>query len=154
VILTVNSAGTRPNHLTTPDDYVAYPRVSRDGRYIYGSFRNGMDGLLHLKRMTITSGELKQITHGNGWDLMPTISPDGKWVVYTNESRLLRIPSEGGNPVALTEREMAAAGPEISPDGKLIAFYSEDVNLQSETVGMKLVIIPLAGGQPTRIFDI
>jgi Tol biopolymer transport system component len=72
----------------------------------------------------------QQITEQPGLERQPTISPDGKTVVFVSESRgnsdlyLLRV--GGRNAILLTgESDQADYAPAFSPDGNRIAFRSE-----------------------------
>jgi Tol biopolymer transport system component len=59
-------------------------------------------------------------------DIQPTVTPDGRFVVYSSGSDLWRRRIDGSHPVQLTNtpaptNEFGAA---VSPDGKLLAFHS------------------------------
>jgi Tol biopolymer transport system component len=57
-------------------------------------------------------------------DGYPTISPDGKWVIYSSLSgakpSLLKVSIDGGNAVSFSNEP--GVGPTISPDGKHVAY--------------------------------
>ena len=73
----------------------------------------------------MTEATPKQLTAGGGGGkFLPSISPDGNWLVYTFLSDpgpiIWRLPiSSGGDSVRLSEK--AARSQSVSPDGKLIA---------------------------------
>jgi serine/threonine protein kinase len=70
-----------------------------------------------------------QVTNAPGEEISPSISPDGKWVVYASESsgnRDIYLQSIGGQtPINLTKNSpLSDDEPAFSPDGDHIAFYS------------------------------
>jgi serine/threonine protein kinase/Tol biopolymer transport system component len=101
-------------------------------------------------RSDADGSNLKQLTEGS-YDMGPSCSPDGKWVVYWSLSsgkyEIWRVTIDGGKPVQLTN--VAGAGPpSISPDGKwLVCAHQEDSQKPWE-----LAILPFAGGKPVRTF--
>ncbi|MBN2226523.1 MAG: S9 family peptidase [candidate division Zixibacteria bacterium] len=91
----------------------------------------------HIYRLDIDRDKPVQLTKGNYDDLMPSVSPDGKWVVYmSNHSRnpdldslfedLFIVSVNGGQP----RRVPTPAGPKMiptfSPNGKKIAYLGHD----------------------------
>ena len=77
-----------------------------------------------------TNATFSQLTSQPGWELFPSLSPDGRSVVYVTEESgnrdvyLLRV--GGGNPINLTEDSDADdTQPSFSPDGESIVFRSE-----------------------------
>jgi Tol biopolymer transport system component/imidazolonepropionase-like amidohydrolase len=62
--------------------------VSPDGRYVYYSQRNGtftynaQFPLWQIYRHDRETGDVLQVTNARGSAIRPTISPDGKWLVY------------------------------------------------------------------------
>ncbi len=81
-------------------------------------------------REAIGEATFTQLTHGEGQELFPTLSPDGRTVVYASgaggnmDIYLQRV--GGQNPVNLTESSTAdESQPAYSPEGDRIAFRSE-----------------------------
>ncbi len=90
------------------------------------------------------------ITSGGGFDLTPTLSPDGAMVAYTSmvperaETQILVKTTNSAAPHALTHPPAGESDrlPEWSPDGKTLAFARE-----SGDGGCKVMIVA-AGGAP------
>ncbi len=83
--------------------------------------RNGRHGLPESRPL--------QVTHGDSWQLQPSVSPDGGKIAYaSNESGNLDIyviDVRGGNPLRLTRDPSAERRPVWFPDGSSIAFESD-----------------------------
>ena len=147
----MNQDGSNQKQLTANAGINLFPSVSGDGRYIvFASTRAG--GNTNIWRMDIDGSNPQQLTHGS-IDNFPHCSPDGQWVVYMSNvsgmRTLWKISINGGEPVQLTDK--LSSRPIVSPDGKLIACYYLDEQPNSL---LKIVAIPFAGGQPTKVFDI
>ena len=62
---------------------------------------------------------------GPGWLRYPSISPDGKTIVFTYKGDLYRVPATGGTAIPLTTHEAHDFMPVWSRDGSQIAFASD-----------------------------
>jgi TolB protein len=93
---------------------------------------------------------LTQLTTGGG-NIQPTLSPDGKWVVYTGNrggnSSLWRTSIEGGKSSPLTTDETSWAT--ISPDGRFIACAYGKTN---HAFDQRIAVYPFEGGAALKIF--
>ncbi len=134
----------------TPD--AMFPTVSPDGRYIYFSSERGADRPGHtLWRMQSDGSHPTQLLSGTE---VSNCSPDGKWLIYSSRTDrnmfLWKLPTAGGEPVRLTDKN-AAERPVVSPDGQWIAcnYLVSEPNAQ-----FRIAVIPFAGGEPLRIFDV
>ena len=58
------------------------------------------------------------------FDGQPSVSPDGRYVVYGHAGDLYRRHIDGSHPVALTSTPATEFGPAYSPDGSKIVFHS------------------------------
>lgn len=70
----------------------------------------------------------------------PTLSPDGKEMVFSYEGDLWKVGSQGGVAVRLTGMEGNEINPRISPDGKWLAFSA------NQNGNMDIYVMPLTGG--------
>ncbi|MFP8488031.1 S41 family peptidase [Gracilimonas sp. Q87] len=71
----------------------------------------------------------------------PTISADGRTIVFSYESDLWKVSSSGGQAVRLTGMDGEEIVPKISPDGKWIAFSSNQYGNND------VYLMPINGGE-------
>lgn len=120
-----------------------------DGRYIV--FASNRSGTLQLWRIGIDGSDLKQLTAGI-FAFNPHCSPDGEWVTYesfsSSGSIIWKVSIDGGEPVKISD--VYAYRPAVSPDGKLIACSFFD----PQTKITKIALLPFAGGDPVKLFDL
>jgi Tol biopolymer transport system component len=85
-----------------------------------------------------------QLTYGSA-KTNPTITPDGKWVLYnsTDNWHLWKVSVDGGEPSQLTD--FVASTPEVSPDGKVIACIGRNESKR------RLLILGVPYGNRTRV---
>jgi serine/threonine protein kinase len=91
-------------------------------------FASDRSGEFHIWRFDADANRMQQLTFGRSYDERPSLSADGKWVVYTswgqNGCHLMKAPVSGGTSIPLAS--YTARDPEISPDGRRIACYLRD----------------------------
>ncbi len=123
------------------------PRVSPDGRYIV--FVSNRDGREHVWRMNADGQSPLRLTDGDA-DHRPCISPDGLWVYYTDlpTESVRKVSIEGGESFPVSNKSRSFS-PVVSPDGKLIAYAH-----YSEESGWRIGILPVAGGEPLKLFKL
>src|SRR5262245_2266753 len=102
--------------LAQPDESVArrafggiQPVLPPDGRAIALSFQGA------ICRMPGAGGTLKRLTRGEGWDVEPAWSPDGKRIAFINApafnvGTLRLITADDGSPVKLPKEIRARGG--------------------------------------------
>ena len=79
------------------------------------------------------------------WLRYPSISPDGKTIVFSFKGDLYLVDSEGGEAKQLTSNQAYDYNPVWSPDGKTIAFASDRLGY------FDVFTVSVKGGQPVRI---
>lgn len=141
----MNADGSEQKPLSDAADESASPIVSPDGRYIFfGSLRSKTR---QLWRTDIDGSSPKQITEGTGVGYY-SITPDGKWILYSLWTPgLWKVSVDGGTPVKILDA--AASGAEVSPDGKLLAYDIED----PQTKRRQIVIINFPDLAPLKTFN-
>jgi Tol biopolymer transport system component len=145
----MNADGSNQKQLTSDASQDYEPHVSPDGRYIFfGSMRGALPSVW---RMDIDGNNLKQITDKE--DYLQDLTSDGKWVIFTSwrttKLSLWRVSVDGGEPVQISSLFISQA--RISPDGKSIACRYNDEN---PNLPVRLAILPIEGGAPTKSFDL
>jgi len=133
---TVPAGGGKPV-LVLRDNFLNWSPVwSPDGQYLY--FASNRGGSMNLWRVPIDeasgqkTGALEAITAPSEWNGLPSLSRDGKHVLYaTSESRtnLERAPLEParlavGRLEAVTQGSRGIRSCDISPDGQWVAFHT------------------------------
>ena len=75
----------------------------------------------------------------------PAWSPDGKWIAFSMQGDIWKIPAEGGEAVALTKGPWYYFEPDWSPDGRSIA-------MTIDTGGnLDIGVVSADGGEVTRL---
>ncbi len=144
--------GSSPHRLTTNDEtYLSMlPAISPLGGFVVFNhlYKDSED---YVYRIDLDGANLKQLTEGKN-DNGPSISPDGRWVIFTRfkdtKAFLMKVSSDGGPAIQLTDYQ--SMYPSISPNGKWIAclYYAAQGQQRS------LALVPFEGGQPAKVFPI
>lgn len=94
------------------------------------AFASGKTGDYDIWTCNLESGQLTQLTFGQGWNDKPKFSPDGRWITFVSGNaggqEVFKIPSSGGEPIRLTNTGRWADSPAFSPGGDAIAFVSNE----------------------------
>ncbi len=97
------------------------PRSNGTGNSVVFSSNRG--GRFHLWRFDPERNQYTQLTFGGNYEDTPSVTPDGRWVVYSswisNDPHLRMVAADGGTSRQL--RSESARDPQVSPDGKWIA---------------------------------
>ncbi|HKR21407.1 MAG TPA: protein kinase, partial [Pyrinomonadaceae bacterium] len=91
-----SSGQSRQLTFETNDNY--RPTITPDGRsVVFASSRQNMSSIW---RMNVDGTDQKQLTFGPYED-MPSLTPDGNWVIYRTGNELRKVPTNGGPSVKL-----------------------------------------------------
>lgn len=91
----------------------------------------------------------------------PRLSPDGKWVLYTQskvdsakdgyESKLYMMSSDGEETIQLTEQTKGTGQPAWSPDDRYISFLSKG---RSDDGASQIFLLNRKGGEPVQLTSV
>ncbi len=87
--------------------------------------------------LQIDTGDLRQVTSGKRDNMMPHVSPNGKWICYTSNRHrnpdlnalhmdVFVIPFDGGRERRIPTPTGPVYGPRFSPDSRSIAYIGHD----------------------------
>ena len=120
-----------------------------DGRVVSCSYVNGN---ADLWIMDADGGHRRQLTDDAGWDALPSVSPDGRYVVFVSDragiGNLWRIDIDGSNLVQLTKGN-GENQPYCPPDGRWVYYISS----KSDKGLGPLWKVPLDGGDPILLIN-
>lgn len=164
----VRPDGTGAVNLTPDSDANdAFPDWSPDCRTIV--FRSGRDGDKEIYLMDADGGDVRRLTHREGVETVPDLSPDGEWVAFAtdrdeagmkiwiqrldaSEGRFLE-PGRAGTPGVDMH-------PRFSPDGEWVAFVSDRGGMPDEHLLTDapqpygdIWAVPVEGGEAVRLTD-
>ncbi len=152
-----------PRRLTVGAGLYTYASASADGRIVFASLARNPDiwSLPIDANGGKVTGEIQQLTNDASDDLSPSVSADGKRMVFESNRTGKRIvwtkDLTTGKERALTETSSAENLPIISPDGSEVVYLI--VNQPLDTVnGLmnykgELRVIPFEGGLSKKVLD-
>jgi TolB protein len=159
-IFRANPDGSGPTRLTRTPGYDAEATISRDGRIVFTSVR---DGDMEIYSMNGDGGEVRRLTNRAGPDGGPFFSPDGRQIVFRGRAlspgpelndylALLRdglwrptsleifvMNADGSGLRQVTELGGANFAPYFTPDGARIIFASNHHNPRGRDFELYLV---------------
>jgi serine/threonine-protein kinase len=109
-----------PRRVTLDEGCEEFPSFTPDGASMVYAAESGENE--HVLVQSLGDGNVRALTHGPGWDLAPTISPDGRLVAFlhSDDKELATYVADfdGHDP----PRRIAAGGtrPTFSPDGTAV----------------------------------
>lgn len=142
----------------------ALPHVSLDGRRIV--FRSGGDYGGSIYVMDGAGGDRRKLGDASAIETMPTISPDGEWVVFSTsraQGRKLWIERVDGTEGRFLEPDRldipdVSMHARFSPDGRWVVFTSDRAGFNDEWMSGwfpqpygDLFAVPVAGGPTVRL---
>jgi hypothetical protein len=102
--------------------------ISLDASSLSYSFVTA-DGSSRLSLADLPSGGQHLLTTGDVWDVMPSLSPDNRDVLFVRQSGanidIFRMATGGAGATQLTDTPSMDAEPAWSPDGSKVAFSSD-----------------------------
>jgi eukaryotic-like serine/threonine-protein kinase len=117
-----------------------------DGKIVYDSAASGHLDLWMIEANGTGEKQLTADAGNNGW---PSVSPDGRYVVFvsdrTGTTHVWRIDTDGSNPTQLTNGG-GESFPQCSPNGQWVVF-------NSRSTGTPLLKVPIDGGEPVPIAE-
>ncbi|MGV3719623.1 MAG: LpqB family beta-propeller domain-containing protein, partial [Actinomycetota bacterium] len=157
-LLPLDSPGAVPRRLTTFPGNDLWPMFAADGKSIY--YTADIDGTANLWKLPVNGGKPTQVTRQkNGYIHYPSISRDGKSVVYETDfslwvvdptsraaqPRRITVTAAVENKPRLESRSLGARVDEleVSPDGTQLA-----VAMRGD-----IFIAPATGGDARRVTD-
>jgi Tol biopolymer transport system component len=115
--------------------------VSRDGRLVVFAAA-GADGVRRLHARSF--GQLEPVTiRGTEGATFAALSPDARWVAFSDDAQIRRVSIEGGAPLAVCDLPGGALGLVWTP-GDVIVFGTEQ--------GLRRV--PVSGGAPEAVTQV
>jgi dipeptidyl aminopeptidase/acylaminoacyl peptidase len=117
----------------------------------------------HIWKINVRSGKMVQLTHGRNGDYSPSVSPDGKKIVFiSNRNRnweekftyidIFIIDINGGKEKRVKTPTGPKGSPVFFPNGKMIAYIGREY--PDEYVGWRnyyLWVVPVHGGKAVNI---
>jgi TolB protein len=120
-ICLMNADGSGRKQLTDLEATAFYASISPDGQTIYFSSRRS--GGFEIYSINVNGGEMQRLTKNIGSLYAPQLSPNGDWIVFTNNGNgLWLMKPDGSSPHAITSAD--DIDPTWSADGSMIAFAS------------------------------
>lgn len=97
-----------------------------------------------------SDGTNRQLTFNVGSNYSPTVSPDGRTIVFISDRsgnvNLWKMGIDGQDPVQLTDTPGNEGQPAFTRDGRFILYYYVDDKRQ-----ISVWKVPVEGGEPTRL---
>jgi Tol biopolymer transport system component/DNA-binding winged helix-turn-helix (wHTH) protein len=148
-IWSMNADGSGARQLTARSaGWNRWPRPTRDGRYVV--FSSNRSGRAHIWRVDTDGSNPLQLTGGSS-QFQPEVSPDGRWVYYTDPdvtpAVIERVSIDGGPVQRVAAGDQAVSLVSLSPDGSTLTYGLFRDN--GPTLALRAV-----GGGPSRILDL
>lgn len=117
-IWSINSSGGERRQLTSGPAGDLYPQLSPDGARVY--FKSTRNGGSHVWRINADGTEPRQVTGETGGGPCGSTA-DGKWLYFTKDKNLYRVPADGGDESKVSDVRMLRAV--CSPNAERVAYF-------------------------------
>jgi len=118
-----------------------------DGRIVHASRGSGYEEIWIMNK---DGTENKQLTFDSGRNSLPTVSRDGRYIIYVSNRmgtrNIWRMDIDGGNKKQLTHGSDDVR-PQYTPDNQWVIYSS------SERIHTTLWKVPIDGGNPVKLTD-
>jgi Tol biopolymer transport system component/tRNA A-37 threonylcarbamoyl transferase component Bud32 len=144
-IWSLDAAGGRPRRLT--QQYAEVPAAPDDGRFVV--FQAIHEDRYRIWRMEPDGAGARVLSRGED-DIVPIVSPDGRWVYYwaaAAKGSIMRMAADGSQSSVLTDLPVAPVS--VSPDGRTLLVRSEDVS-----IGASYAVLDAETGSITARVDL
>lgn len=142
-----NGEADRATQLTSGIDQANRPCWTPDGRIVYESWESGKRDIWIIEA---DGGGKRQLTLDSHLNYQPSVSHDGRYIVYVSErdgtANLWRMEIDGAHPVRLTSG-VQDADPYCSPQGGWVVYAGRDSGKTS------LWKVSIDGGAPAPLTD-
>jgi Tol biopolymer transport system component len=121
--------------------------MTPDGRVVFGSTAGGA---WDIWIMNADGSDTKQLTADAGENVHATVTPDGRYIVFTSfrneQVNIWRMGLDGSGPIQLTQGR-SNHSPSISPDSRWVIYTDES------SVNPYLTKVSIDGGETVRVVD-
>jgi Tol biopolymer transport system component len=141
--------GDAPRQVTADFQEGGAPAWTPDGKSLL--IRSSRAGSTNLWRVSVADGKLERLTSGAGDDFDPTVSPDGRTVLFANVKRTWEVIVQDlhtGKQRTVLARRTLVVFPRFSADGRRIALAGR--NSRGET---HVFVVNADGSNLTAVTD-
>ena len=133
----------RTSQITTGTNLADSPSWTPDGNLVY-ALNSGDSFDLYISDPR--EGTTKQLTANSGYNNFPSVSPDGRFIVFNSDRSgvlcVWRIDIDGSNPKQLTNQ--TSTRPRFAPDGRTVTY---EIQANKPTIAT----VSIDGGEPRHL---
>jgi Tol biopolymer transport system component len=147
-------SSSRLSQLTDFASFAVEPALSPDGAFVVFATDRNTPGVLNLWRQKIAGGPAMELTRLPNTARMPTISPDGRRIVFRFEGSvgvLAMVPIDGGE-VTPIDSARRARHPRYSPVDQRLAYWVPQDEQTLDHGSVYLLNVANLGTDPARLF--